>query len=64
MIESAFVKYLGLVNLSNEADLVAQTFKYVTSYAFCNLIGPPKSWRTDPKRYRQSPRPSFSACLS
>ena len=25
MIESAVVKYLGLVNLSNEADLVAQT---------------------------------------
>ena len=64
IIESAFVKYLGLVNLSNEADLVAQTFKYVTSHAFCNLIGPPRSWHTDPKWYRQSPRPSLSVCLS
>ena len=39
MIKSAFVKYLGLVNLLNKANLVAQTLKYVISYAFCNLIG-------------------------
>ena len=59
MIESAFIQYLGLVNLSNEADLVAQKFEYVMSYVFCNLIGPPRSWRMDPKWYRQSPRPSL-----
>ena len=63
MIELAFVKYLGLVNLSNEADLVTQTFKYVTSYVFCNLISPPRYWRTDPIRYRQSPRPSVSVFI-
>ena len=59
MIEPAFVKYLGLVNLSNGTDLVAQAFKYMTSHVFCNLIGLPRSWCTDPKWYRQSPRPSL-----
>ena len=59
MIESAFVKYLELLNSSNKVDLVAQTFKRVTSLALCNLIGAPRSWRMDPKRYRQSPRPSL-----
>ena len=29
-IESAFVKYLELLNSSNKVDLVAQTFKRVT----------------------------------
>ena len=40
-----------------KADLVARTLKYVTSYAFCNLIGPPRSLRTDPKRYSSLPDP-------
>ena len=61
MIKLAFIKYLdlGLLNSSNKVDLVAQSFKCVTSLSFCNLIGPPKSWRTDPKRYGQSPRLSL-----
>ena len=59
MIKLAFTKYLGLLNLTNEADLVVQTFKCVKSFAFFNLIGAPRSWRTDPKQYRRSPRPSL-----
>ena len=31
--------------------------KHVTSHTFCNLIGVPRSWCTDTKRHRQSPRP-------
>ena len=58
MIESAFVKYLELVKQSRYGRSI-QTFKRVMSLVFCNLIGPPRSWHTDPKRYRQSPRPSF-----
>ena len=49
-------KVLDLLNSSNK---VAQTLKRVTSLAFCNLIGLPRSWRTNLKRYRQSPRPSL-----
>ena len=54
MIESAFAKHLGLLNSSNKVDLVAQMFKHATSLVFCNLNGPSRSWRTDPKWYRQS----------
>jgi hypothetical protein len=36
-----------------------EEFKRVTSLAFCNLIGPPRSGCVDPKQYRQSPRPSL-----
>ena len=55
----SLVKYLELLNSSNKVDLVIsgrsdQTFKRVTSLAFCNLIGPPKSWRTDPKQYSRA----------
>ena len=64
-IEVAFVKYLELLNSSNKVDLVAQTFKYVTSLAFCNLIGLPKSWRTDQSGIGTGSLPDPpSACLS
>ena len=59
MVDLASRNNPELLNLTNKVDLVAQTFKSVTSFVFCNLIGAPRSWCTDPKRYRQSPRPSL-----
>ena len=55
-IELAFERYPELLK---KVDLVVQKFKCETSLAFCNLIGPPRSVRVDPRRYRQSPRPSL-----
>ena len=39
--------------------LDGEVFKYVTSSTSCNLIGAPRSWRTDSFWYRQSARPSL-----
>ena len=58
-IELAFERYPEVLNSKRKVDLVVQDFKRVTSLAFCNLIGPPRSVRADLKWYRQSPRPSL-----
>ena len=55
-IELAFERYPEVLNSKRK---VVQDFKCMTSLAFCNLIGPPRSVRADPKWYRQSPRPSL-----
>ena len=47
------------LTLADRVVLDDEVFKYVTSSTFCNLIGAPRSWRTDSFWYRQSARPSL-----
>ena len=44
------------VNEQKIIILATEKFEHVAPFTYCNLIGAPRSWQKDPKRYRQALR--------